>query len=108
MKRLLVITLALGIFAALAVGLTQEELPEHPHVMVIGVEFDEVTGAPLSYRQCVELAAGQALRLNSHHAHSHTGTAGYKLSTNASTFVIPLAPLTPWASCQEIIDTFFP
>lgn len=81
-----------------------EEIPLHPHALVIGVGGDEDTG--LTAVSCVELAANQSLRLNAHHAHIHTGAAGEALNEHTGNFAIPLAPLTPWANCDELFEAF--
>lgn len=109
MKFLVVFTLVFGFLAVLIVGLAQdEELPEHPHLLVLGLEFDgeEVVG----FRACRKLAAGQALPLRSQHAHVHFGTAGAALFEKAGHVVVPAAPFpgAPWSNCQELEDFFFP
>lgn len=110
MRKQLTVAVAfaiIGCAAVLGMVLAQGGPPEHPHLLVIGVEFDG-DGNPTSYRRCVELAAGQALPLNAHHEHVHVGTAGEKLGENAGNFVVPAAPLTPWSNCEELVAIFFP
>lgn len=63
--------------------------PEHGHIMLIGANEAELT-----YRKCVDLAASQALRLNAHHNHVHTGRAGEALA-GAGNFVIPTEDFLP-------------
>ncbi len=98
----------IGCVAILGTVLAQEDLPRHPHLLVLGVEFDGET--PTGFKQCVELAAGQALRLNSHHDHAHFGTAGAALAEKAGNFVVPAAPFpgVPWSNCAELEAFFFP
>jgi hypothetical protein len=107
MKRFLFYAFALGILATLSTALAQ--LPEHPHLLVVGLELDE-DGNPVGFRKCVELAAGQALPLNSHHEHVHFGTAGEALFSLAGHGVAPAAPFpgVPWSNCEELIAFFFP
>jgi hypothetical protein len=63
--------------------------PEHGHIMLIGANEADFT-----YRKCVDLAAGKALRLNAHHAHIHTGRAGAALE-RAGNLVIPTEDILP-------------
>lgn len=63
--------------------------PEHNHMLLIGVNEAELT-----YRKCVDLAAGKALRLNAHHDHLHTGQAGQALR-GAGHFVLPSERILP-------------
>ena len=119
MKRLVI--LAIGLFAfvtlltgtALAGNHEWEHVPPHGHAMLQGAEIvavftapDPVTGEPVEwgvveYRKCQELAAGEPLRGPAHHHSVHRGTAGEALF-HAGNPVLPLAPLTPWASCEDI------
>jgi hypothetical protein len=86
------------------VGLAQNGVPKHPHMMVHQPEFGFIDGsfAVLGWKKCVDLAANRALPLQAHHEHIHTGTAGEALAENADIHVIPGAPLTPWANCAEL------
>jgi hypothetical protein len=107
MKRVLMLLVAAGVVVGLqAAPAASDELPEHPHMLVLGLEFDE-TGEPVAFRRCIDLAAGRALPLNAHHAHIHTGAAGEALRTKAGNFTVPGAPLTPWNNCAELIADFF-
>ncbi len=81
-----------------------EEVPLHPHALVVGAGGDEISG--FTAVNCIDLAANQALPLNAHHDHIHTGAAGAALSNNTANFAIPLAPLSPWADCDELLDAF--
>jgi hypothetical protein len=108
----LLLVLGLVLIANPATG-EDETFEEHPHALVLGVAFDD-EGNPISYRKCIDLAAGQALRLNAHHDHMHFGTAGEKLFTNAGNVVVPMAPFpepfedaVPWNNCEELIAFFF-
>lgn len=102
--------LSFGAMAAFANPADEHDspFPEHPHMLVLGVELDSTGEVPVSVRKCVDLAANQALPLNAHHAHVHFGTAGVKLATNASNFVVPAAPLpgVPWTDCESLLDFF--
>ena len=111
MKRLIAVLatlMAVGGAALLGTGLAQDQLPEHPHLLVLAVEFDGEE--PIGFRRCVELAAGRALPLNAHHDHAHFGTAGAALSARAGHFVVPAAPFpgVPWSNCAELEAFFFP
>ena len=94
---------ALGVGAVLAVGMAPAAAdeggmpPEHGHIFVLGVQFGEDS---ITYRKCIDLAAGQALPLHVHHATIHRGKAGDALR-EAGNFVVPTAPLMPWANCAE-------
>jgi hypothetical protein len=114
MKRLglFVLVLALGLMA-LVIPASGQDFERHPHMLVLGVEFDEF-GEPIAFRKCVDLAANQRLPLNAHHQHMHFGTAGEKLFENASNVVVPGAPFpapfddpVPWSNCAELIAFFF-
>jgi hypothetical protein len=113
MKKALIAALTLvfvsGLFAGPALS---QEFPEHPHVLVLGAEFDE-QGEPVGFRNCIDLAANQPLPLNSQHQHVHFGTAGEALFEHAGHVVAPTAPFPdpeeplPWSNCAELIDFFF-
>lgn len=101
MKHILVLMSAILVLATVGMGVSQE-LPEHPHLLVLGLEFDAV-GEPVGFRKCVDLAAGRSLPLNSQHAHVHFGTAGVALF-EAGHAVVPAAPFpgVPWSNCAEL------
>lgn len=84
-----------------------EELPEHPHLHVIGLEFGD-GGEPVGWRKCHDLANGQALRLNAHHEHLHFGRAGLA-QFEAGNAVVPAAPFpgVPWTNCDELAEIVF-
>jgi hypothetical protein len=109
MKKALIIALTLvfvfGLFTGPALS---QELPEHPHVLVLGLELDE-QGEPVGFRKCIDLAANQPLPLNSQHQHVHFGTAGEALFDRAGNVVAPTAPFPeiPWSNCEELIAFFF-
>lgn len=91
-----------------------EELPEHPHVLVVGVEYEEVETpegverVAVAYKNCIDLAANQALKLNAHHHNVHFGTPNMKFFENLDgrNLVIPMAPFpgVPFANCDELIE----
>ncbi len=106
------IALVLGAVATLSVGplasgaaAHQHEgggaPPRHGHVKLIGLEFN-ASGVPIDARKCIALANGNRLPLNAHHAHLHTGRAG-EAQRNAGHLVIPLAPLSPFTGCAQIL-----
>ena len=76
--------------------------PEHGHMLVLGLEFGE---DGVSYRRCVDIAAGKALAVHVHHDGLHAGTAGDALR-RAGNFPVPTAPLTPWRNCADLAKDF--
>lgn len=112
MRRVLavlgVVGMAFGVLAAPALSddpPSSEGPPPHPHMLVIGLELDE-NEEPVSYRRCVDLAAGKPVPNNAHHAHVHRGQAGEAL-WSAGHAAVPGAPLTPWSNCDELVAYFF-
>ena len=107
MKRLLALGLTVGLLLGLSAVPASAQLPEHPHVLVLGLELGE-NGEPLGIRKCVDLAANEALPLNAQHQHVHFGTAGQALFTHAGHVVIPTAPFpeVPWTDCESLIAFF--
>jgi len=110
MRRTLVL---LAVIAALGIVLAHEHgengsTPDHPHMLVqrpqIDVVFIDETPfvAVVGWRKCVDLAAGRNVPLNAHHDGIHTGRAGQALFENARHWVIPGAPITPWANCAAL------
>jgi hypothetical protein len=109
---LFILVLAVGIIA-LVLPASGQEFDQHPHMLVLGVEFDEF-GEPVAFRKCVDLAANQPLPLNAQHQHVHFGTAGEKLFEEAGNVAVPGAPFpapfddpVPWSNCEELIAFFF-
>ena len=80
-------------------------LPEHGHVLVLGLEFgdDRVT-----FRKCIDIAAGQALPLTAQHQNVHFGHAGEALFTKAGHAFVPVAPFPgiPFANCADLERMF--
>lgn len=106
MRRLLLLAVVVGMLGAMLAGpALSDGPPPHGHLMVTGLEVDD-EGEPVGWKKCRELANGQPVPLNAHHAHLHTGRAG-EAQWEAGNAVIPLAPLTPWANCAELHDFFF-
>lgn len=79
--------------------------PPHGHIMLLHVDEEELT-----YRKCVDLAAGRAVPTHAHHANLHVGRAGIAL-TRAGHAVIPTESILPPelhgklylpASCAEV------
>jgi hypothetical protein len=110
MKRVMILTLVLGLLTGMLGGTAlaheDEEIPEHGHILVLGLEFDEdweIAG----YRKCVDLANARALRNNAHHEGIHDGKAGAKLFEKAGHAVAPTAPLWPEVtSCADFEALF--
>jgi len=117
--RRLAALLAAAAIAAVAVTGTaqaQDAPPTHGHVMLVGVEV--VPGSfppvPSSVRNCVDLAANQALPLHVHHAHLHVGTVNEAFAANTRNVVIPVAPFpdpfgpgeVPWSDCASLLAFF--
>ena len=95
--------LMLGLLGGAALA-EEHEYPPHPHMLLLHVEIDPDFGdhgGIVDFKRCVDVAAGNALPLNAHHAHFHTGTAGAALR-GAGHFVVPGAPLTPLENCAEL------
>ncbi len=89
----LVVLMALGMLVSSLAGVAaaHEEPPPHGHILVLGIEFDDDFNV-VSYRRCVDLAAGRAVP--NHHNTLHTGRAGEAL-WNAGHAVAPTDPLWP-------------
>jgi hypothetical protein len=111
-KNVLKVAVALGFVSSLsAVPALSQELPEHPHMLVLGLELDE-DGEPVGYKKCIDLAANQALPLGAQHEHVHFGTAGQALFERAGHGVVGGAPFfdpeDPFPSnCAQLIDFYF-
>ena len=100
-----VITAMVVIPAGTAAGEEHDhEVPLHPHALVVGIGGDEDSG--FTAVNCIDLAANRAVPLQAHHHHIHTGAAGAALADNTANFAIPLAPLSPWADCDELFEAF--
>lgn len=110
-RRLRVVVLAIGLLAMLGTTLAapamSEGLPDHPHMLVIGLEWDAEEDEPIGWRRCVDLANGRNVPLHAHHDNLHIGRAGEAQWEAAGNAVVPGAPLTPWANCQQLHDFFF-
>lgn len=83
------------------------DTPEHGHIRLLhatwtGPGFGPATHV-LSYRKCVDLAAGKALPLQAHHNTVHTGRAG-KALRGAGHLTIPTSPLTPFTNCAQYAE----
>lgn len=111
MKRWVMIvaaaTMVFGVAAGPAAAHDHEGgTPEHPHALVLGLEFDE-SGEVVGFRKCVDLAGNRALPLHAHHDTVHTGTAGQALFEKAGHGVVPLHPLFPGIhNCADLIAAF--
>ena len=84
--------------AAQADGGHDGPVPEHGHMLVLGLQFGE---DGVSYRKCIDVAAGKALPVHVHHDGLHAGRAGDALR-EAGHFPVPTAPLTPWKNCADL------
>jgi hypothetical protein len=113
MKRsipfLLVVALTVLLSATAVTADEHETIPPHPHMLVLGVEYDEVTEEPIGYQRCIDLAGNNTLPLRSQHEHVHFGQAGVALDA-AGHAVVPGGPAfgLPWTNCEELIEAFFP
>ncbi len=103
MRRVLVLS---AVIAVLGIVLAHEHgpTPDHPHMLVQVPEFGVIDGqlAVVGWRKCVDLAAGRNVPLQAHHDGIHTGRAGEALFENANIWIVPGAPLTPWANCAAL------
>lgn len=113
MKKLWVLALAVVLGVVLAGAAATAELPPHPHILLVDadIDFDPSADPPLivnDFRECVDIAANQTLRLNAHHEHFHFGTAGDALRERTGNFPLPAAPFpgVPWANCAEFEAIF--
>jgi hypothetical protein len=115
MKRtwtiILAALLALGVLAPAASADEGGEPPPHGHMLVqrldVQEELVEIDGEPwlevtLTFRRCVDVAAGRYLPLQAHHDSIHTGSAGAALRDNAGHYVIPTV-ISPWENCADLI-----
>lgn len=123
MRRLTALVSTVLLALALAVGpaLAHEggnhdgdEVPEHPHAMLLNFELDD-GGTPedpsddtVTFDRCIDLANGQELPLQAHHHSLHQGTVGAGDPsvgiTRAGHLVVPLQPFpqSPFADCEDI------
>jgi hypothetical protein len=85
-----------------------DHIPPHPHMLLQKVEivFDENGPHLAGFKRCVDLASNQALPLNAHHEHIHTGTTGISFGGDFESghVVFPGAPLTEIANCGELVE----
>ena len=83
------------------------EIEPHPHMLLQKVEivFGENGPQLAGFKRCVDLASNQALPLNAHHEHIHTGTTGVSFGGGESGHVVvPAAPLLPfWNNCEDLL-----
>ena len=84
-----------------------DHIPPHPHMLLQKVEivFDENGPHLAGFKRCVDLASNQALPLNAHHEHIHTGTTGVSFYGDGESghVVFPGAPLTPFENCEQLL-----
>jgi hypothetical protein len=107
MRRALIVVAAMALLAVSAVGAgTAQEhgIPDHPHMLVLGIEIGEVEGsfAVLGWRKCVDLAAGQPVPLHAHHDQLHFGPVNDVLFDDAGHAVLGGAPFGPWEGCAGL------
>lgn len=106
------VVLGVSMLGSTALG----ELPEHGHVMLVGVKVEpgSFPPRPSSVRNCVDLAANQALPLHVHHSHLHFGNVNEVFAAHTSNVVVPVAPFPdpfgpgemPWSDCASLLDFF--
>jgi hypothetical protein len=96
-----VVALIMAFGLAWADGHGHHDVPEHGHVLLLGVQFDG--GDLVGFRTCVDLANGRALKNNAHHETIHTGNAGTTLRTRAGHVVVPTFAFD---GCAEL-EAFF-
>lgn len=114
MKRVIVLLGALAMLAMLASpAAAVGGPPMHGHVLLIGADFTANPAYPgegppyfiHGFDKCVDLANGNALKLQAHHDTVHQGRAGEALRS-AGHIVVPLSPLTGFTSCADIEAAF--
>jgi hypothetical protein len=108
MKRSVLIVALLVLLVLVVVAIpaaAEEEIPPHPHMLLQRPEIDFATFTLVGVKQCVDLASNQALPLNSHHEHIHTGSTGVSFGGGESGhLVFPAAPLVPfWNNCEDLL-----
>jgi hypothetical protein len=66
--------------------------PRHPHMLVLGLELEG--DEPVGFRKCIDLASGNRLPLNAHHAHLHQGWAGVAVfeTLDTSSYLVRRTP----------------
>ena len=109
MRRIRNGIVALAVVGALGVSAMASangEPPPHGHMLILGLEFGGPT--EITYKKCVDLANNQALPLNAHHEHLHTGNAGEALFTKAGHAGVPTAPYSPFRDCAHLAEFFGP
>ena len=114
MKRtMILLAAATTSLALLAPAAGAQGPPPHAHVLLQQAAVDEslveIEGEPfirieVEFRRCVDLAGGRPVPLHAHHQGVHTGDAGDALRDKAGHLVVPMAPLTPWRNCADVID----
>ena len=114
--RMVSLLAAVALLVAALGGTAQADLPEHGHVMLVGVEVipGSFPPVPSSVRNCVDLAANQPLPLHVQHAHMHVGTVNEVFAAHTKNVVIPVAPFpdpfgpgeVPWSDCASLLDFF--
>jgi hypothetical protein len=92
------IAMAIGAMAAPAAAGGHEP---HSHVLLLNAEWEgEGPGTLIhSFDRCVELAAGQSLRMRAHHANIHTGRAGGALASAGHL----VAPIPSCAAAEQAV-----
>lgn len=88
---------------ALLPATAEAQLPEHGHMLVLHVEFEN--GEPVGFQRCVDIANNNVLPHHVHHETIHTGRAGEALIA-AGHMVVPTSPVTPFANCAELEAAF--
>lgn len=106
MRRAIVLVLALGMLVGALVGVGAAEEhgpPEHGHMLLQRWQVEIIDGQPhLTYRKCVDLAGGRSVPNHAHHDRVHMPTSNEEHGLHtAGHAVVPTAPLTPWANCEE-------
>ena len=96
--------LVTGAGAVAAQADEQGPAPAHGHFLVLGVQVGD---EGLTFRSCIDVAAGRQLPLHAHHEHLHHGSAAEALQA-AGNYVVPTMPLTTWADCAAFEETFRP
>ena len=83
--------------------------PPHGHMRLLHAEWSGPGVGPTtvihSFKKCIDLAAGEVVPIDAHHANLHVGKAG-AAQRSAGHLVVPTAPFSPFGSCAHLKALF--